>query len=227
VHPKPILFRERRNPGFQKAAALALLGFAAGCTSRPLPTAPLAAPPPSPAAPPAAPPLAPAALLPIASSPVYHNPKIAMVYLRAHQDADGRLLGPQVMYQVADPGGWNVEAVDQGKAYIPSVNLEIPPGQGSPYVVPAREIPPPPARAALLDPAQAAHITFTGLMHREDQMQAEALAREAGPECRAAFDPEAGWILLPGGMPAVETSAADPIGDPHPPGAEEAAKSDH
>ncbi|HEX3731177.1 MAG TPA: hypothetical protein VHV47_15300, partial [Opitutaceae bacterium] len=40
------------------------------------------------------------------------NPRIGKVLLRAHQDAAGRLLGPQVMYQVVDPGGWNLEALD-------------------------------------------------------------------------------------------------------------------
>jgi len=189
---------------------LLALCAAAGCVAPPPPAAVPAAPPPAPPAAPAPPPLAPAAVLPNPTAPVYRNPKIAMVYLRAHQDAAGRLLGPQVMYQVADPGGWNVEAVDQGRAYIPAVNLEIPPGQGSPYVVPAREVPPAPARAALLDPAQAGQITFTGLMRREDQARAEALARDAGSGRTAAFDPEAGWILLPGKSAAPVAAAGPP-----------------
>jgi hypothetical protein len=209
-------------------AGLALLALAAGCASGPPPPAlPPAAPPAAPAAPLPAAALAPAARLPNQSTPVYRNPKIAMVYLRAHQDADGRLLGPQVMYQVADPGGWNVDAVDQGRAYIPAVNLEIPPGQGSPYVVPASEVPPTPARAALLDPALAGQVTFTGLMRREDQAQAEALAREWAPGRAAAFDPEAGWVLLPGKTPTPASAPAAPADAGVPPAPADDPEGDH
>jgi hypothetical protein len=214
------LLHDAAGRGFGRLAGLALLGLAAGCVSRP-PS--VAAVPPSAAPTPSPPPAPLAAGFPKDSTPVYRNPKIAVVYLRAHQDAAGRLLGPQVMYQVAEPGGWNVEAVDQDKAYIPAVNLEIPPGQGSPYVVPAREIPAPPARASLLDPDLARQIVLTGLMRREDQPQAEALARQTGPGCTAAFDPEAGWIVLPGRAPepaaaaAPEGSGAPPAADPNEP----------
>ena len=55
-----------------------------------------------------------------------------MVYLRAYQDAAGRLFGPQVMYQVIEPGSWNVDAIEQGKAYIAAANLEVPSRLDSP-----------------------------------------------------------------------------------------------
>jgi hypothetical protein len=45
--------------------------------------------------------------------PIYHPPKIGVIYLRAHEDAAGRLLGPQVMYQIVEPGGWNLEALER------------------------------------------------------------------------------------------------------------------
>jgi hypothetical protein len=133
----------------------------------------------------------------IAPEPVYRNPKIAMVYLRAHQDAQGRLFGPQIMYQVIDPGSWNVDAVEQGKGYISAVNLEVPPSVGSPYVVPAREVPASPPASPLLDPAAAAKITLTGLGRPEDKPQAEALARRAGDGCTAIYDDQVGWLLVP------------------------------
>jgi hypothetical protein len=87
-------------------AALLLLG---GCaSSRPIVLAPLPAPV---AVPPPA--------LPAAGEsgrlPVYHNPKIGKIYLRAHEDANGRLVGPQVIYQIVEPGGWNVAALEQGE----------------------------------------------------------------------------------------------------------------
>lgn len=45
--------------------------------------------------------------------PVYRPPKIARIYLRAHVDANGRLVGPQVIYQVIEPGGWNLDALER------------------------------------------------------------------------------------------------------------------
>jgi hypothetical protein len=120
-----------------------------------------------------------------------------MVTLRAHQDADGRLLGPQVMYQVVDPGGWNVDAVDRGHGYIPSVNVEVPPGQVSPYVVPARGLTPLAPSDPLLDPAAAAEIVISGLLRPDDQPAAEGLARRQGAGWTAVYDEQAGWLLLP------------------------------
>src|SRR5665213_1251191 len=122
-----------------------------------------------PAAPAPEPPVATGPATPIAPEPVYRNPKIAMVYLRAHQDAEGRLFGPQIMYQVTDPGSWNVAAVEQGKSYIAAANLEVPPNVGSPYVVPAREVPSLPPDSPLLDLTVVAKTTITGLGRPEDK----------------------------------------------------------
>ena len=132
-----------------------------------------------------------------APEPVYRNPKIGIVYLRPYEDTKGRLFGPQIMYQVTDPGGWNLEAVQQGNGYIPAVNAEIPPGSPSPYAARARELKPPPPEKPLLDPAAAAHIVMTGLMRPEDRGQAEAMARQAGAGFSAIYDSEAGWLILP------------------------------
>jgi hypothetical protein len=127
---------------------------------------------------------------------VYHNPKIGMVYLRAYQDAAGRLFGPQVMYQVTDPGSWNVDAIEQGKATIAAANLETPPDLDRPQIRPAREAPGPPPPGPLLDPATAARTTITGLSRPEDKPRAEALAQEAGGH-EAVFDDQVGWLLVP------------------------------
>lgn len=135
--------------------------------------------------------------LPSAPEAVYRNPKIGVVYLRAYEDGQGRLFGPQVMYQVTDPGGWNLEAVQQGNGYIPAINVESAPGMGSAYVAPAREIKAPPTNQPLLDPDAAARIVMTGLMRPEDRNQAEAMARQAGVGFAAIFDPAAGWLILP------------------------------
>jgi hypothetical protein len=142
-------------------------------------------------------PVEPAPVLRPAPESVYRNPKIGVVYLRAHQDAEGRLLGPQVMYQMTDPGGWNVEAADQGNGYIPPADLEIPTALASPYLVPAAAAPPLPANVPLLDPDAAARITITGLMKPEDKAQAEAMARQMGGSCLAVYDDQAGWLLMP------------------------------
>ena len=144
---------------------------------------------------PAAPP--PPPTLSAAPEPVYLNPKIGIVHLRAHQDAEGRLLGPQVMYQVTDPGGWNVDAVEKGRGYIPAVNVEVPPNAGSPYVVPASAAPPLPPDSPLIDPEAAAKIVITGIMDPGEKSQAEAMARDAGDGRIAVFDSQVGWLLLP------------------------------
>jgi hypothetical protein len=133
-----------------------------------------------------------------APQPIYRNPKIAAVILRSHQDAEGRLFGPQVMYQVTDPGGWNLEAVEEGRGFIPDSDTATPPGGRPADSPPAREAPPMPRDAPLLDPERAARIAITGLMGEEDRPRAEALARQAGGGTTAVFDPSAGWLLIPG-----------------------------
>lgn len=133
--------------------------------------------------------------------PIYRSPKIGAIYLAAHQDAAGRLLGPQVMYQVVDPGGWNVSAVDRGAGFIPPENLEIPPGAGSALLVPAREVPPLAPTSPLFDAETAARVTITGLMKAGDRPEAEAMALKAGPGMTAIFDDQAGWLLIPSPSP--------------------------
>jgi hypothetical protein len=133
-----------------------------------------------------------------APEPVYRNPKIAMVTLRAHQDAEGRLLGPQVMYQIAEPGGWNIEAVERGRGFVSAANLEAQANANRSDLVPGREVPPVPPDAPLLDPERAARITITGLMREDERAEAEARARQAGQGTAAIFDREAGWLLIPG-----------------------------
>ncbi len=145
--------------------AAALLAVAAGCAAPPpAPTAAPAAVLPQP--PPAAPPQAPD------PGPVYRNPRIGVIYLRAHEDEEGRLLGPQAMYQITDPGGWNVDALDGGNSPAPS------------------------AASPLADPVRAAGITITGLMDRGDRARAEGIAAAQGPGRVAVFDEQAGWLIL-------------------------------
>jgi len=133
-----------------------------------------------------------------APQPIYRNPTIASVILRSHQDAEGRLFGPQVMYQITDPGGWNLDAVEEGRGYIPDANAAPSPVAPPADFPPAREAPPVPRDAPLLDPDRAARISITGLMGEEDRPRAEALARQAGGGTAAVFDPSAGWLLVPG-----------------------------
>ena len=151
-----------------------LLAAPVGCSApaRPPEPATLAVPSAEARQPPAAP-------IQAAPEPVYRNPRIAVVYLRAHQDEQGRLLGPQLMYQVTEPGGWNVDAIDQGRAYIPSVNSEAPA---------IREAP---------DPGSTVSgCVITGLMKPADRDRAEVMARHAGGT--AYFDDQAGWVILQG-----------------------------
>ncbi len=124
---------------------------------------------------------------------VYRNPKVGVVYLRAYQDAAGRLFGPQVMYQVTEPGAWNLDALDRSSR-IADTNIESSPR--SVVIAPARDAPEIPKNSPLLDADKAAQIVLTGLMRQEDQTQAEAMARQAGDRI-AMFDTEAGWLLMP------------------------------
>jgi hypothetical protein len=82
------------------------------------------------------------------------------------------------MYEVTDPGGWNVDAVEQGKGYIPAANQETP------------------TVSPLIDADQAAHITITGLMDPADKARAEEIARREGEGRVAVFDAEAGWLIV-------------------------------
>jgi hypothetical protein len=135
------------------------------------------------------------------AQPLYRNPKIGVVYLGAHQDAAGRLLGPQVMYQVIDPGGWNLSAIEQGDAYIPAANLEGAANAAGPPLIPVRDAPADSETTPLLDAKAAAGITITGLMDEGDRAEAEAMAKRAGGALVAVFDRQAGWLLVPPGKP--------------------------
>jgi hypothetical protein len=117
-------------------AVLLLLG---GCAS----------PPPVVLAPLPAPAAVPSSALPLAGEgdrlPVYRNPKIGKIYLRAHEDANGRLVGPQVIYQIVEPGGWNVAAIEQGEPRASDPRLR----ESAPTIVD-------PAAGWMLEPAEAA-----------------------------------------------------------------------
>jgi hypothetical protein len=85
------------------------------------------------------------------------------------------------MYQVTEPGGWNLEAIDQGRAYIPSVNSEAP-DMGR--------------RDSPESGVAARGCTITGLMTPADKDKAETMARKTGGT--AFFDDQAGWVVLKG-----------------------------
>ncbi|MDP3072645.1 MAG: hypothetical protein Q8N18_20290 [Opitutaceae bacterium] len=160
----------------------------AGCQTV-APSALSAEPPPVPALAPSAP--ARPTSAPPAEAAVYRNPKIGVVQLRSYQDADGRLFGPQVMYQIVEPGGWNVEAAESKsslgtKSEIPAPTLSTPSLMAENASVSDRP---------LLDPDQADDIVLTGLMHESDRPQAEVMARTTGDRS-AIFDRDAGWFLL-------------------------------
>jgi hypothetical protein len=144
-----------------------------------------------------APPTAAPRIFPAAPESIYRNPRIGVVYLRAHQDAEGRLLGPQIMYQVVDPGGWNIQALESGNGFVPATDFQAPANLSSPPVVPATGVPSIPADAPLLDPGAASRITITGLMDPADRPEAEAMAGRTGGACAAIYDNQAGWLLVP------------------------------
>lgn len=192
----------RPPPGILFAAlAAALSGCAAPRLAPANPPAPVEAPAPPPPTSGAAPeadepaPLIPPDVHPDGAEPVYRNPTIAVVHLRAHEDAAGRLFGPQIMYEVTHPGGWNVDAADKGAGYIPDANAETPAAAGAlPKTFRLAAGTP---GGPLLDPVAAARIVVTGLMRPDEQTQAESLAKSRGAGWSAVYDDEAGWLLIP------------------------------
>lgn len=169
-----------RDPRLTAAFALALAGCAA-----PAPIRTLAAPAPGNPSPVVS------AALPRPAAPpptsLYREPRVGVVYLRAYQDAQGRLVGPQWICQVTDPGGWDLEAVERLNG--------APPTAGLAPALPARE--PPPAESPLLDARMAGKIALTGLMTAGDRAEAEAMAARRGTGWSPLFDPQAGWLLVP------------------------------
>lgn len=139
----------------------------------------------------------PAGYVPPNSRPLYNNPKIAKVILAPHIDKDGRMYGPQEMYQVAEEGGWNIDALEPGASgYIPSVNIEVPANIGNPVVAPARRAPDLPAGSRhLAEEIDLSRVDVTGLFNESDRAQAEAMASAKG--LNAEWDEELGWILVP------------------------------
>lgn len=160
----------------------------AGCRTV-VPRAHSVEPPPVPALAPSAP--ARPTSVPTAEAAVYRNPTIGVVQLRSYQDADGRLFGPQVMYQIVEPGGWNVEAAESKSSRGAENEISSPTRSTPSFMAENSSVPDRP----LLDPAQADDIVLTGLMRESDRPQAEAMARNTGDRS-ALFDRDAGWFLL-------------------------------
>jgi len=118
--------------------------------------------------------------------PIYRNPTIAVVELRSHIDEQGRLLGPQLMYQVIDPGGWNLDQVDkQG-------------GRLREMLVPSN---PSPQKAADLGPILSQNILkeviFTGIMQYSEKSLADAIRLSHNATFGLLYDTKAGWLLIP------------------------------
>lgn len=141
--------------------------------------------------------LPPAGYIQAQDKPIYNNPKIAKVILAPHIDKNGRLYGSQEMYQVADEGGWNVEALEPGTSgYIPATNVETPANIGNPVAAPARRSPPIPNESKhLVDEIDPENVVITGLLSQSEQTQANNMAAEKG--MMAAWDEQLGWLLIP------------------------------
>ncbi len=86
------------------------------------------------------------------------------------------------MYQVVDPGGWNLDALEQGRGAATSP-VGSQPVSGS--------------ESRLIDPDVAARAVITGLMRPEDRAAAEDMSERSRDETRAVFDEQAGWLLIP------------------------------
>jgi hypothetical protein len=120
-------------------------------------------------------------------APVYRNPTIAVVELRSHIDEQGRLLGPQLMYQVTDPGGWNLEVVDkQGGRIINSSAIKASQQQASNEGI-----------ETILPKNMLSAVIFTGCMQYDEKPQADIFRLAHDPTFSLIYDPKAGWLLIP------------------------------
>jgi len=95
------------------------------------------------------------------------------------------------MYQIVEPGGWNVEAAESKSSLGAKNEIPVPTLSTSSLVAENSSV----SDRPLLDPAQADDIVLTGLMRESDRPQAEAMARNTGNRS-AIFDRDAGWFLL-------------------------------
>jgi len=117
---------------------------------------------------------------------VYRNPTIAVVELRSHIDEQGRLLGPQLMYQVIDPGGWNLDQVDkQGGRLRDSLR----PSYKNPQI--ATDLEP------ILPENILKEVIFTGIMQYSEKSLADAIRLSHNATFGLLYDTKAGWLLIP------------------------------
>ena len=102
------------------------------------------------------------------------------------------MLGPQVMYQITDPGGWNIDSIEQDGTKMPLFGdvLSLAALKQSPNN-PSTKLEP------LLDISQRSKVIITGLMDPMERSKAEAFRRETKSDSDLIYDPSAGWLLLP------------------------------
>lgn len=129
---------------------------------------------------------------------VYSPPKIVKTVLAAYEDEKGRLFGPQDMYEKVEEGRFNVAALENPElAYIPPENLVVPPGLGNPVALPVMRQRAAEAGQLPLDLFDGREVVPTGLFSAGDnRAEAERLAARQGR--RAVYDPDLGWLLVPG-----------------------------
>jgi len=122
----------------------------------------------------------------IPETPVYRNPTVAVVELRSHIDEQGRLLGPQLMYQIVDPGGWNIDQVDK---YGGRLGDETKSMNQNPLKSTELE--------AILPQNKLNEVIFTEVMQYSDKPQAELIRLRNQPSFSLIYDSKAGWLLIP------------------------------
>jgi hypothetical protein len=117
---------------------------------------------------------------------VYRNPTIEVVTLRSHIDELGRLLGPQIMYQITDPGGWNLDAIEQSGAVISTSRAQ----QNKLNTLDSNQL-------QLIDAGHIEQVVITGYMDPKDRDKAEILRGSTHADFGIIYDAETGWLLLP------------------------------
>jgi len=121
-----------------------------------------------------------------------------MIHLEPYMDAEGNAYGPQVKYQIEDPGGWNMSALrNPSTAYVPTnMTPQMPQMSGHVVAYTGQDRTPAPT-LSLRELYKIDDIEVLGFVERsQEPLAAEAEKRKGNTHIRY-FDEKLGWMLIP------------------------------
>lgn len=126
--------------------------------------------------------------------PVYRSPKVREIKMDAYVNERGEAFPPSVKYVVADPGGWNLEALrNPSVSYVPPENSLDIPSSGSHYTRMTQS-----SSGSAPSPSRFLYdlkdVKVTGFTELGQEARARSMASSSDT---AIFDSNLGWILVP------------------------------